>query len=357
MVRRMGVVIDAIVSEHKTGKLAAAVTDFTDATAGASFSVLVADAADLAKWAERVWANERAATATHERLEAGRPSVLPDIDDAFGAFWTTLSRVEEYMSTDSDRARSQVTAAATVGGQKQLDRLRGVLQSRMPEILFARERRGTYQQELVDGLEATAATLRADLDAGKQEAGELFSSLKSAAARLQTDLGSARTEMADLGAKVAATTTAEAFVSAKNSNKWAARGWYAVAFCALAALAGVAFYGGDLMAEGHLAVDILAKKVVAAFVLTTGSAIALRNARSEAHSRIVNLHRANALRTFQLFYDEEFPEEVRQAALIQAMGAAFSVQDTGLIGGKTELPPVQDTARAVAEVLRKPAKT
>lgn len=78
--------------------------------------------------------------------------------------------------------------------------------------------------------------------------------------------------------------------------------------------------------------------------------------RVEAHNEIANRHRADALNTFDKFYNSGDNDETKRAVLVQAITAAFAPLDTGIAKSAPPPAPVYDLPKLFADMAKSMTK-
>ncbi len=79
------------------------------------------------------------------------------------------------------------------------------------------------------------------------------------------------------------------------------------------------------------AIQSLGTKLVFLGLLASGTFWCTKNFRANQHLKTVNEHRANALRTFEIFRDGAHDPVVKDSVLVEATRAIFSQTDTGYL--------------------------
>lgn len=84
-------------------------------------------------------------------------------------------------------------------------------------------------------------------------------------------------------------------------------------------------------------------------LLAYGLGFSVRQHASSKHNETVNLHRQNALRTFETFVKATEDQETKDAVLLEATRSIFAAQPTGFLrtGRETESPST------IIEVIRR----
>lgn len=94
------------------------------------------------------------------------------------------------------------------------------------------------------------------------------------------------------------------------------------------------------------------QKLTLISVLSTLLILFARMFRVEAHNEIANRHRADALNTFDKFYDRGDDDETKRAVLVQAITAAFAPLDTGIAKSAPPPAPVSDLPKLIADAVK-----
>ena len=170
--------------------------------------------------------------------------------------------------------------------------------------------------------------------------------------RLEARIAAIGESIADLGGKLAVAKTAESFRREARSGIW----WMVLWGTATALLIGGLVWYAETVpptapADATLWA-VLATRVVVLSAFSVSIAVSIGMLRGAAHNHVLNRHRYNALSTFQLFYDDEHPDEVRQAAITHAMQAAFAARATGMTGRESPGVGSETLVKTVAAQLK-----
>lgn len=170
----------------------------------------------------------------------------------------------------------------------------------------------------------------------------------------KTNAEKALNAVRDLAAEAGVSTNAQVFIQNSTNYETASQNWFkatiwtsgATFIAALAFLITSFLYTPATIPES---IQYIVSKIIVLSSLSFGIYWSVRNYKSNKHNQTLNQHRANALQTFQSFYEGSDNPQVKNAILLQAANAAFSSRPTGYDSSEKELP----TINPIVEILGK----
>ena len=99
------------------------------------------------------------------------------------------------------------------------------------------------------------------------------------------------------------------------------------------------------------AIQFLAARIILFGVLSYALVSCVRTYRAEAHNHVVNSHRCNALRTFEMFTAASSDDATRNAVLMQATQCIFSHRPTGFGQREDDAAPQSQVLELTRNVL------
>lgn len=184
----------------------------------------------------------------------------------------------------------------------------------------------------------------------REEAGAFEQFMLDAREDAKRALSAVREQAAEAGVS----STAEIFLSDSKEHGEQAGKWRkaTIALCCIAAAATLAFLVAALMYQPPstaAAIQYIFAKMLVLSVISYAIFWCSRNYRAHKHNETLNMHRANALRTFKAYVEGTDDERVRDAILLQAAQAAFTPRSTSF--DSTDSEP--KTVNPVVEILGK----
>ena len=148
--------------------------------------------------------------------------------------------------------------------------------------------------------------------------------------------------------------TGNAMIFSEHANKHGKRASVWLIFTVLAVVVTLAValtmlnYSKSPLPEGVDPIQYIIAKLIVLSTLSFAVFWCSRNYRSEKHNETLNMHRANALTTFEAFVAGTGDERVKDAVLLQAAQAAFTNRPTGF-----GAPGQEQSINPVVEILGK----
>jgi hypothetical protein len=239
----------------------------------------------------------------------------------------------------------------TIGARNQLiDRVRdsydNYYQIITPHIAYS-VRKGT-------DFEALEREARETLKNLQQTRDEMLRIQKTSQAESQEILESMRRAAAEAGVSQHAIYFKEEADSHKaEAEKWLGRTVKIAAATLLLALFTIVLYAAKIISlSSEEVIQVAIAKIVLFSILYFAMIWASKNYRSHQHNYVVNKHRQNGLSTFQAFVNATEDDTIKNAVLLKATEAIFSVGPSGFVSGDTEVsspPQILEIVRGVVQ--------
>lgn len=217
--------------------------------------------------------------------------------------------------------------------------------------------RTTKLEATLHSQESTANELLSKKDEAIAELIEATKVRKESISEIDTKLAEFDTRIKNLGKTISIAERAQTFSSSAKRHEELKYVWIGLAaamglFMALYVLLGIEKPADT---SGAVAFFVI-QKLTLISVLSTLLILFARMFRVEAHNEIANRHRADALNTFDKFYNSGDNDETKRAVLIQAITAAFAPLDTGIAKSAPPTAPVYDLPKLFADMAKSMTK-
>lgn len=194
---------------------------------------------------------------------------------------------------------------------------------------------------------AAISQLNVDLVKQKKEIDQLFTNASQNLKEIESILNKSR----EATAKIGITEYETVFLAESEKHELASRKWLAaVATLGALTLAGtisLLFLRPELTSTSDL-VQFTFAKVVVLTIAFYGLSLCIRNDKAHRHNSVVNKHRQNALKTFEMFVKSTDDQQTKNAILLEVTHSIFSNQNSGYLQTENE----SDVSNKVIEIFR-----
>ena len=160
--------------------------------------------------------------------------------------------------------------------------------------------------------------------------------------KVKDDASKALSAVQEQAAQAGVSTNAHIFTADAGNHSTKAQKWFKATIVVSSVTLGAAlcfFIAGFIWTPttSPAGIQYIINKLVILSALSFGIFWCVRNYKAEKHNQILNQHRANALLTFQAFYEGTADPQVKNMILLQAAQAAFGSRPTGFDSQEKEL--------------------
>ncbi len=175
----------------------------------------------------------------------------------------------------------------------------------------------------------------------RSKMGEQYESMQSEMTKGRNEALLAVTAIKEQAADLGVTSNAQIFIQCAEMHKTASQ-WWIKATTIMAAVTLIAAITSVGMAIGYVpatvagSVQLVVSKLIVLSTLSLFSVWCASNYRSEKHNETLNVHRANALKTFKTFVEGGNDPRIKDAILMHAAQSVFSSRSTGFESSEKE---------------------